>query len=138
MLVFLSFLIVSGMIFMGIGGILALVYMFVQWLLTGRGAMINKWKEQTGFSTLEFVERAVDEITGRTPEPIRQKPIDEGFGTAAGCLAILVFVPWHLFVVPIWQAIFSSRKSRLRNRVIDLPAEQYFKLSEEYREWLQA
>lgn len=138
MLVFLSFLIVSGMIFMGIGGILALVYMFMHWALSGRGAMINMWRERTGFHTLEFIERTVDEITGVTPEPIRQKPTDEGFGAAAGCLAILVFVPWHLFVVPIWQAIFSSRKRRLRNRVIDLPPEQYFQLSEEYREWLQA
>jgi hypothetical protein len=130
---FLSILIATGLVMMGVGATIAMVWMFVSWLGHGESPMWFRWKEQMGFNQLEFIERTVNDMTGI---PNKRERVIQQFGPAAGCLSLLAFIPMQVLVTPIGYIVLGHRKRVLRWRISRLPVEQANNISSEYTTWL--
>ena len=130
---FLAVLFATGYVAMGIGAVIGLAWILVKWLNHSGPPMWFKWKEIKGFTRLEFIERAVNDMTGI---PNKREKVVQTFGPGEGCLALLLFLPIQLIVNPAGFLVMNYRKSALRTRVEHLTSEQRASLASEYMTWL--
>lgn len=135
MIEFLAVLFATGYVAMGIGAVIGLAWLLVRWLNYAGPPMWFKWKELKGFTRLEFIERAVNDMTGI---PNRRERVIQTFGPAAGCLAVLLILPIQLIANPIGFFVMDYRKRILRTRVEHLAPEQQRSIADEYMKWLYA